>query len=113
MVSPAAIRLLTHDAGALRTRLEQVKPFALHMPMVGAAAPGLQARQEIDLFLESSKQRLRAMLSELLAWLTGPAGRAAEDHVAQRRFTVVRLQFQKLLTQFDLFADRSDSKKRA
>ncbi|WP_282610202.1 hypothetical protein [Pelagibius sp. Alg239-R121] len=105
MVSPAAARLLTHDAGALMTRLEQVKPFALHMPMVGAAAPAVAARQQIEIFLESAKHRLTGMLSELLAWLNGPGGKAAEDHVAQRRFTVVRLQFQKLLTQFDLFAD--------
>ena len=87
------------------TRLDQVKPFALHIPMVAAAAPSLAARQRIEALLDLARRQLRGLLSEFQAWLAGPQGRAAPDWLAQRRFTVVRLRFQKLLTQFDLFAD--------
>jgi hypothetical protein len=40
-----------------------------------------------------------------LLWLRGPDGRSAPPHEAQRRFTFLRLRFNVVLSQFDLFAD--------
>ena len=89
----------------MMTRLEQAKPFGLHMPMVAAATPSISVQSAIDRFMTGAKSSLRRMIDEFLTWLTGPAGRRAPDSFVQRRFTVVRLRFNALLTQFDLFAD--------
>lgn len=105
MVSQAAFRLLLHDSGAFMARLEQVKPFALHMPMVAAASPSVAARRAIERYFEAGRGELQGILAEFRNWLSGPDGRAAADVEAQRRFAVLRLRFQRLLTQFDLFAD--------
>lgn len=105
MPSPATRRFLTQEALALATRLDQVRPLALIMPMVTAARVTPAAIAGIDDYLVEGRRELRSLIQDYLNWLKSPAALRATAEDAQRRFTIVRLRFQKILTQFDIFAD--------
>jgi hypothetical protein len=96
--------LIEQEARALLTRLEGVKPFALHETMVPAAGLAPTAQSVIERFLLSGRRRLGQRVHSFLRWLRGP-GRAASPAEQQRRFTVIRLQFNDVLSQFDLFTE--------
>lgn len=102
---PLPIWLLDQEARALLTRLARVKPFALLEPMLPAAAVTPLAQSTIDNFLASSRRELRARIRGFLRWLRSPSGLQAAPEEAQRNFTMVRLRFNDVLSQFDLFAD--------
>ena len=65
--------------------------------------PGTQVA--IERYLVAGRRELRQAVRGFLAWLRGPAAREATAAEAQRRFTFLRLKFNAVLTQFDLFAD--------
>lgn len=96
---------LEHEARALLTRLARIKPFALHEIMVPAANVSPAAQRAIDGYLVEGRIELRNLLDRYIAWLRGPQARRAAPADAQRRFTLLRLRFNKVLTHFDLFAD--------
>ena len=100
-----AMWLLQQEARALLTRLARIKPYALHMPMVPAAAISPLAQTAIETHTARGRQRLRRTINRFLRWLTGPAGALATAEEAQRRFTLVRLHFNAIVSQFDIFAD--------
>lgn len=97
--------MLTQEARGLLTRLDRVRPFVLHETMVPAAALSIPAQQAIERHLAAGRGRLRALIHDYLRWLGGSAGGAAPPDVAQRRYTFLRLRFNAMLTQFDLFSD--------
>jgi hypothetical protein len=97
--------MLTQEARALLTRLARVKPFALLESMVPAAAVSLPAQVAIESALATGRHALRSLVNAYLRWLQSPAGHSAPPSEAQRRFTFLRLRFNTMLTQFDLFAD--------
>jgi hypothetical protein len=97
--------LLAQEARALLTRLARVKPFALLTPMVTAAAISPTAQTAIEHYLANGRRALRKLVAGYLRWLYGSEGRRATPAAAQRRFTFVRLRFNAVLTQFDIFAD--------
>jgi hypothetical protein len=97
--------MLLHEARSLVTRLAMVKPFALQETMLPAAALLPTAQSAIDRFLVTGRRQLRRLLHEFLRWLQHPASDAATPEQAQRRFTMLRLRFNVVLTQFDLFSD--------
>jgi hypothetical protein len=96
--------LLEYEARALLARLDHVKPFALHETMVLAAALPYRAQRCIEQFLHSGRRRLRVRVNEYLRWLTGP-GRWSDPAVQQRRFVLIRMEFNDVLSQFDLFTE--------
>lgn len=97
--------MLGQEARALLTRLARVKPFALHETMVPAAAPAPAAQIAIERYLARGRQILHDQVHRYLRWLEGPEGRRASPAEMQRRFTFLRLRFNSVLSQFDLFAD--------
>ncbi|HEX2094548.1 MAG TPA: hypothetical protein VHG28_19240 [Longimicrobiaceae bacterium] len=99
-----AHRLLEQEARALLTRLARVKPFALHEPMVPAAAASTAAQTAIERYLAEGRGELRRRVQRFIAWIRGP-GRDATPEEAQRRFTFLRLRFNVVLSHFDVFAD--------
>jgi len=103
--SSTARWLLAQEARALLTRLDRLRPFALNMPMVTAAAISPAALSAIESHMSKSRQRLRTMVHDYLRWVRGPRGSLATPATAQRRFTLLRLRFNALLAQFDIFAD--------
>src|SRR5215510_8424861 len=95
--------MLAQEARALLTRLARVKPFALQEPMLPAAAILPTAQSAIEKFLVTGRRELRALIHNYLRWLQRPESRNATPAEAQRRFTILRLRFNIILTQFDLF----------
>ncbi|SDS16777.1 hypothetical protein [Pseudomonas oryzae] len=104
-MSPFAAWILAQEARALLTRLAQVRPFALLEPMVPAAALLPGAQTAIEQHLLAGKRDVGALVQGFLGWLGGPSARLATDAEAQRRFSFLRLRFNAVLTQFDLFND--------
>lgn len=101
---PLAGRFLEEEARALLTRLDRVRPFAVHETMVPAAALFPTAQSAIDGFLIEGRRTLRAQVLGYLDWLRGP-GRWVSPAEQQRRFTLIRLRFNDVLSQFDLFTE--------
>ncbi len=97
--------ILEQEARALRTRLARVKPFALLEPMLPAAAISASAQASIERYLAAGRRELRDRINAFLKWLQTPEGRSATPEDAQRRFTLLRMRFNIVLSQFDLFAD--------
>ena len=96
--------LIDHEAQALLTRLDQLQPFVLTDTMVLAAALPFRAHRRIERFLHESRTRLRAEVGMFLTWLRG-AGSQAPPEEQQRRFVAIRLHFNDVLSQLDLFAE--------
>jgi len=103
---PATIAswLIEQEVRALLTRLERVKPFALHETMVPAAGLAPAAQSAIERFLLGGRRSLGLRVRGFLGWLRGPGLRASPAE-QQRRFAVIRLQFNDVLSQFDLFTE--------
>ncbi|HEX6625340.1 MAG TPA: hypothetical protein VF064_16620, partial [Pyrinomonadaceae bacterium] len=102
---PLPVWLLEQEARALLSRLARVKPFALLEPALPAATIPPNAQTAIETFLASGRHELRARVRGFIAWLRSPPGFGASPAEAQRRFTLLRLRFNDVLSQFDLFAD--------
>ncbi len=97
--------MLLYETHSLLTRLARVKSFALQETMLPAAALLPRAQSAIDRYLVVGRRQLRSQLRQFLRWLQLPASDAATPEEAQRRFTMLRLRFNVVLTQFDLFSD--------
>ncbi len=104
-VNSLASWMLAQEARSLLTRLSRVKPFVLYETMVPAAAISPAAQTAIERYLAKGRSELRKMVQSYLRWLGGPEGQRATPAEAQRKFTFLRLGFNVVLSQFDLFAD--------
>src|SRR5208282_3041767 len=104
---------LEQEARALLTRLALVKPLALEGPMVPAAGLLPAPQIAIERFLTGGRRHLHQLVEEFLDWVRSPRAEEADAEEAQRRFTTLRLRFNRVLTHFDLFdnivAQRSDA----
>jgi hypothetical protein len=101
----SAFGMLEQEARALLTRLARVKSFVLHETMVPAAGISPAAMLAIEGFLGRGRRELRDSVQAFLGWLPEAARNEVTPEEAQRRFTVLRMQFNDVLAQFDLFAD--------
>jgi hypothetical protein len=95
---------LEQEARALLTRLGRIRPFALQETMLPAAALLPAAQIAIERFLIGNRYRLREEVTDYVRWLRG-TGESTSAAEMQRRFTIVRLRFNDVLTQFDLFSE--------
>ena len=102
---PTVARFLEEEALALLTRLDRVKPFALQMTSVLAAAVSPGAQMAVERHLAAGRRVLRAMVRRFIVWLHSSVGRFTDPAILQARFTILRLRFNEVLTQFDIFAD--------
>jgi hypothetical protein len=96
---------LAEEAKALLARLDQIRPFVLHETMVLAAAPSLAAQTAIERFLVKSRQELRGQINPFLHWLQSAEGKKADLAEAQRNFALLKMYFNDILSQFDIFSD--------
>jgi hypothetical protein len=103
-VSPDIAHLLSQEVRAMRTRLDRLRPFALLEPMVPAAGLFPNAQSAIERALFQGRQELRGLMRGFLAWLAGP-GLSSTASQAQRRFALLKLRFQAVLNEFDMFND--------
>jgi hypothetical protein len=95
--------LLAQEARGLLTRLDRLTSFAVRIPMVPAAAVSNAAQDGIERFLDAGKKRLRDDVRAYLGWLSGPAFEASPAQM-QHRFTMLRLGFNVILEQFEIFS---------
>ena len=105
MATPVSHWLLEQEARALLTRLGKVKPFALHMTMVSAAAISPAAQTAIETHMTKSRRELTTLVQQFLGWLLSSAGQLSKPAEAQRRFTFLRMRFNAVISHFDIFAD--------
>src|SRR6516225_9540082 len=94
--------MLDQEARALLARLARVKPFVLSEPMLSAASLLPAAQIAIERFLATGRRELRERVENFLNWLKGEGQRASPAE-AQRRFVFLRLRFNAVLSQLDLF----------
>jgi hypothetical protein len=99
-----AAQYLEQEARSLLTRLERVKPFALQETMLPAAAPSPAAIVAIERFLVGGRYQLHQEVLEYIGWLQAEGQRAGAAEM-QRRFTTMRMRFNDVLSQFDLFSE--------
>jgi hypothetical protein len=103
-IPPEATWMLEQEARALLTRLARVKPFAMQETMLPAAGLLPASQVAIELYLMRGRRHLRRLVQGFLRWLRS-ASTWADAPEAQRRFSILRLRFIAVLTQFDLFND--------
>jgi hypothetical protein len=102
-VSPYARWMLTQEARALLTRLGRVRPFALQESMLPAANLLPASQTAIETFLKRGRSFLHSRVHKFLAWIQSPESDSSDTEQAQRAFTMLRLRFNSVLAQFDLF----------
>lgn len=96
----AAVCLLQHEARSLLMRLDNVKSFSLHMPMVAAAAVPASTFGAIEGFVRKERHEVQQVIRKYLL----KNGKEVPA-IAQRHFTAVRMHFNDFLSQVDIFAD--------
>lgn len=101
-ISSYAHWMLDQDARALLDRLVRVKPFVLTEPMLLAASLLPDAQIAIERYLAKGRHELKERIGDFLLWLHGE-GRQASAEDMQRRFVFLRLRFNAVLAQLDLF----------
>ncbi len=94
--------MLDQEARALLARLSRVKPFVLSEPMVLAASLLPASQIAIERFLGKGRRELKERVQDFLSGLQGEGGHASPEEV-QRRFVFLRLRFNAVLSQLELF----------
>lgn len=102
---PFGLWNLEQEARGLLDRLMRVRSFALQETMVPAASLTVEAQAAIERFLVGGRRRLRHHVVRFLRWLRSPAAAGAPLSEAQRRFTLLRLRFNVVLSHFDIFSE--------
>jgi hypothetical protein len=94
--------MLDQEARALLARLSRVKPFVLSEPMVLAASLLPAAQIAIERFLAKGRRELKERIQGYLGWLHSEGKQAPPDEI-QRRFVFLKLRFNAVLAQLELF----------
>ncbi len=106
MALPADVAwTLAQEARALLGRLGRIKSFALQEAMLPAANLLPETQIALEALLARGRRELQGRVGDYLRWLRGPAVRQADSEEAHRRFVFLRLRFNAVLNQFDLFND--------
>src|SRR5262249_28013055 len=86
-------------------RLNRVKSFALFETAIPAASPARIASARIEQFVTGMRSDLASAVERYVAWLRSPDGARTPSQAAQAKLSLLRLKFNTVLSQFDLFAD--------
>lgn len=100
-----ATDFLAHEARALLTRVDGVRPLVLSDAMAPAANISRSAQAAIERYLAAGRLAMRDRIADYLDWLASAEAGGIGAREAQRRFSVLRMRFNRIVTQFDLFAD--------
>lgn len=96
-------RFLINEAQGLLTRLSQMQAFETSMPMVIAAAIPYRAQKNIFELMRAGKELLTTKVRRFIDRMEEPHQMHTEK--CQAAYAVLKLQFNALLDQFDIFAD--------
>ena len=94
---------LINAAQGMLTRLEQVKPFSVNIPHVPAAAVSSQADRGIKQLLQEGKSEFYQKVRQFIDLLRSPGNIPSGE--AQKAFAILKLRFNALLDQLDIFSD--------
>lgn len=98
-------QFLINEAESLLSRLKMLKPFTMSMPMVMAASISDKAMQGITNLTVAGYKELKKRINDYINGLKGSPGTATSTAEMQARFCVLKLRFNALLDQMDIFAD--------
>jgi hypothetical protein len=101
----SAWQVLEHEARALLQRLSRIKSFALQETMVPAAALSVEAQAAVERHMARTIHRLKQRVLKFIEWIGSSEGRHVPAHEAQRRFTLLRLRFNAVLSHVDIFSE--------
>jgi hypothetical protein len=96
---------LKNEADSLLTRLNQVQPFSMTMPMVKGASVSARAFKEIVDLLENEKTALRKNIYKFIDRIKKFQSLGTDEKPLQATFTILKLRFNDILDQLDIFAD--------
>jgi hypothetical protein len=96
---------LINEAYSLLSRLNQVKPFSMTMPMVKGASISTKALKEVIELLETGKTELRKNIYKFIDKMKELQNQGADEKEFQAGFTILKLRFNSILDQLDIFAD--------
>lgn len=96
-------QFLVLEARALLTRLRQVQPFSANMPVVDAATVSRPAQKVIGKLLLKGRNQLKKKIHRFIDLVRQSPEASAED--LQSAFAILKLRFNQLLDQLDIFAD--------
>lgn len=102
---PLGRLFLENEALSLISRLEQVQPFSLSMPMVAAASVSDEAFRAVTDHILLSCRTLRGQVADFVKSLHQPSAAPLSDDVLQAQFSALKLRFNAILDQFDIFGD--------
>ena len=100
----AATTILCQEARALSARLDGVRPFGLLEAMVPAAALSPSALLGIERSLADGTEEIRERVDRFLEWLEVGGGDDVKPSEAQRRFALLRMRFNAVLSDFEIFS---------
>jgi hypothetical protein len=97
---------LISEAQSLLTRLQQVRPFSMTMPMVKGAAVSNRALKEVMELLEKGKKGSFDAIALYIQKVKAAAQQNNTDITKlQTAFTILKLKYNSILDQLDIFAD--------
>lgn len=98
-------QFLVNESLSLLTRLKTVQPFALNTPMVRAASISAEAQNAINEHMNRIKQEIKSKIGSFVNWLKSAESQDITAEKAQAEYALLKLRFNNLLDQLDIFAD--------
>jgi hypothetical protein len=98
-------QFLANEARSLLTRLDGVRAFSLRMPMVPAASISQDALKAIERFTEKECAELRVLVRDYVRQIEQSGTISIDPSEAQRRLSILRIRFNNVLAQVDIFSD--------
>jgi hypothetical protein len=96
-------KFLVTEANALLTRLGEVRAFSLKIPMAPAANIPLPAQKAIHHLIREGVMEMKAKVILFIRWLQDE--HSLNPEWAQKQYALLKLKFNWLLDQVDIFAD--------
>jgi len=96
---------LINESFSLLSRIGQLKPFVMTMPMVKGAAVSTKALKEITDLLEKGKAVLYKAIKKYIRKVQAATDEDGDPRELQGEFTLLKLRYNNILDQLDIFAD--------
>lgn len=99
--------ILERRAHSLRSRIQQIKPFTITMPMVKAAAFPDVVENKVERMIKNGCSEIENNVKEYLVWLNNSKNNSKylDAQKAQKKFTLLKLRFNALHERIDIYSD--------
>lgn len=104
-VNTYAFEYLVNESQSLISRLQQLKPFSMTMPMVKAAAVSGRAFNEVVALIEKGKLEIYKSITQFIEEVNIAKLQGKSIIDLQTAFTIQKLRYNSILDQLDIFAD--------